>query len=41
MKKEKWWVRVLLFIVPMIIKNQKNIKGTKNEDIVDKIIDAT
>ena len=39
MKKKKWWIRVLLFIVPMIIKNQKGIKGTKKEKIVDDFSD--
>ena len=31
--------RILLFIVPMIIKNQKGIKGTPNADKVDKVFD--
>ena len=31
--------RILLFIVPMIIKNQKGIKGTPNAEKVDKVFD--
>ena len=31
--------RILLFIVPMIVKNQKGIKGTPNVDKVDKVFD--
>lgn len=31
--------RILLFIVPMIVKNQKGIKGTPNADKVDKVFD--
>ena len=31
--------RILLFIAPMIIKNQKKIKGTNNEKIVDDIFE--
>ena len=31
--------RILLFIVPMIVKNQKGIKGTHNADKVDKVFD--
>ena len=31
--------RILLFIAPMIIKNQKGIKGTPNADKVDKVFD--
>jgi len=38
-KSKIWQIakRILLFIVPMIIKNQKGIKGTKNEEVVDDI----
>jgi len=32
--------RILLFVLPMILKNQKGIKGTKNEDIVDNVTDV-
>jgi len=39
MKKEKWWVRVLITIASLVVKNQKGIKGTKNEETVDKIKD--
>ena len=31
--------RILLFIAPMIIKNQKGIKGTPNAEKVDKVFD--
>ena len=31
--------RILLFIAPMIIKNQKKINGTPNADKVDKVFD--
>ena len=31
--------RILLFIAPMIIKNQKGIKGTPNADKVDNVFD--
>ena len=31
--------RILLFIAPMIVKNQKGIKGTPNADKVDKVFD--
>ena len=31
--------RILLFIVPMIVKNQKGIKGTPNADKVDNVFD--
>ena len=31
--------KILLFIAPMIIKNQKGIKGTPNADKVDKVFD--
>lgn len=31
--------RILLFVLPMILKNQKGIKGTKNEDVVDRATD--
>ena len=31
--------RILLFIAPMIVKNQKGIKGTPNVDKVDKVFD--
>ena len=31
--------KILLFIAPMIIKNQKKIKGTNNEKIVDDIFE--
>ena len=31
--------RILLFIAPMIINNQKGIKGTPNADKVDKVFD--
>ena len=31
--------RILLFIAPMIIKNQKKIKGTNNADKVDNVFD--
>ncbi len=42
MKKPFWKTRIgkiLLFVVPMILKNQKGIKGTKNAEIVDKAAD--
>lgn len=32
--------KLLLAIVPMILKNQKGIKGTDKVDKVDKIADA-
>jgi len=32
--------KLLLSIVPMIVKNQKGIKGTDKVDKVDKIADA-
>lgn len=38
MKKRGFWnilKQVVLFILPMIIKNQKGIKGTINEKKVD------
>ena len=31
--------RILLTILPMIIKNQKKIKGTNNEKIIDDVAD--
>ena len=31
--------KILLFIAPMIIKNQKGIKGTPNADKVDNVFD--
>ena len=31
--------RILLFIVPMIVKNQKGVKCTPNADKVDKVFD--
>lgn len=31
--------RILLFIAPMIIKNQKGIKGTTNADKIDQVFD--
>ena len=31
--------RILLFIVPMLVKNQKGIKGTPNADKEDKVFD--
>ena len=31
--------KILLFIAPMIIKNQNGIKGTPNADKVDKVFD--
>lgn len=37
--KIKWWQivkKIALFIAPMILKNQKGIKGTPNENKVDK-----
>lgn len=36
-KKGFWQIvkRVVLFVLPMVIKNQKGIKGTKNENVVD------
>lgn len=30
--------KILLTILPMIIKNQKKIKGTDNEKIIDDIV---
>lgn len=42
MKEKKWFQilkKVVLFILPMVLKNQKGIKGTKNEDVVDKASD--
>ncbi len=42
MKKPFWKTvvgRIILFVVPMILKNQKGIKGTKNEDVVDRASD--
>ncbi len=39
-KKKRFWQiakRILLFIFPMVVKNQKGIKGTKNEKIIDDI----
>ena len=37
--KVKWWQilkKIAVFILPMVIKNQKGIKGTPNENKVDK-----
>lgn len=38
-QKVKWWQvlkKIALFVLPMVIKNQKGIKGTPNENKVDK-----
>lgn len=37
-KKKFWQVlkKIALFILPMVLKNQKGIKGTPNENKVDK-----
>lgn len=40
MKEKKWWVKILIAIAGMVIKNQKGIKGTDNEKIVDDIKDS-
>jgi hypothetical protein len=36
-KKAFWRIvkNVVLFVLPIIVKNQKGIKGTKNEKVVD------
>jgi hypothetical protein len=39
MKEKKWWVKVLITIASLVVKNQKGIKGTKNVDAVDEIKD--
>lgn len=43
MKKEKWWVRLLIKIgvigTGMIVNNQKGVKGTENVDKVNDIVD--
>jgi len=41
MKKPFWqWVKtIVLFGLPLILKNQKGIKGTKNEKVVDDVAD--
>lgn len=31
--------RILLFVGSMIIKNQKGIKGTKNAERIDDVVD--
>lgn len=36
--KKKWWLRILIYIASLVIKNQKGIKGTDNEKIVDEIV---
>lgn len=38
-QKLNWWQilkKIAVFVVPMIMKNQKGIKGTPNENKVDK-----
>ncbi len=42
MKKKRFWQivkSVLLFVVPAILKNQKGIKNTRNEQKVDEVTD--
>jgi hypothetical protein len=40
MKKKSFWQivkKVALFILPMVIKNQKGIKNTPNADRIDDV----
>jgi len=40
MKDKKWFQilkKIVLFILPVVIKNQKGIKGTANEGKIDEI----
>lgn len=39
MKKDKWWVKVIIFVAGLVVKNQKGVKGTDNEKVVDNIKD--
>ena len=40
--KVKWWEilkKIALFVLPIVLKNQKGIKGTPNENKVDKAVE--
>ena len=37
-EKKKWWLKPLLFLAGLIIKNQKGIKETDNVKIIDEIV---
>ena len=42
-KKKGFWnvlKKVGLFLIPLILKNQKGIKGTDSEKVVDKATDV-
>ena len=42
-KKKAFWnilKKVGLFFIPLILKNQRGIKGTDNEKVVDKATDV-
>lgn len=42
-QKDKWWKialkEVAKFAIGLIIKNQKGIKGTANEEKIDNVLD--